>query len=94
MFDSKNGTFKEWAIPTAWSGPYDVELDKNGEAWTGGMFSDRLVRLNTKTGDITEYLMPRNTNIRKIFVDNLTTPVTVWVGNNHGDSIVKFEPLD
>ena len=94
MFDSKNGTFKEWAIPTAWSGPYDVELDKNGEAWTGGMFSDRLVRLNTKTGEFTEYLMPRNTNIRKIFVDNSTTPVTVWVGNNHGDAIVKFEPLD
>jgi virginiamycin B lyase len=94
MFDTRSETFKEWALPTPWTGPYDVELDKNGDAWTGGMFSDRLVRLNTKTGEFTEYLMPRNTNIRKIFVDNSTTPVTVWVGNNHGDSIVKFEPLD
>jgi streptogramin lyase len=94
MFDTRTATFKEWELPTPWSGPYDVELDKNGDAWTGGMFSDRLVRLNTKTGQFTEYLMPRNTNIRKIFVDNSTNPVTVWVGNNHGDSIVKFEPLD
>jgi imidazolonepropionase-like amidohydrolase len=27
-------------------------------------------------------------------VDNRTTPVTFWVGNNHGASIVKLEPLD
>jgi imidazolonepropionase-like amidohydrolase len=29
-----------------------------------------------------------------VFVDNRTTPVTFWVGNNHGASIVKLEPLD
>jgi len=27
-------------------------------------------------------------------VDNSTTPVTFWVGSNHGASIVKLEPLD
>jgi streptogramin lyase len=94
MFDTRSATFKEWAIPTPWTGPYDVALDKNGEAWTGGMFSDRLVRLNTKTGQFTEYLLPRSTNIRKVFVDNSTNPVTVWFGNNHGDSIIEFQPLD
>jgi streptogramin lyase len=69
-------------------------LDKNGEAWTGGMFSDRVIRFNTKTGQFTEYLLPRNTNIRRVFVDNSTTPVTFWAGNNHGRSIVKVEPLE
>jgi hypothetical protein len=29
-----------------------------------------------------------------VFVDNSTTPVTFWVGNNHGASIVKLEPLN
>jgi hypothetical protein len=29
-----------------------------------------------------------------VFVDDSTTPVTFWVGNNHGASIVKLEPLD
>jgi hypothetical protein len=27
-------------------------------------------------------------------VDNRTNPVTFWVGNNHGASIVKLETLD
>jgi len=29
-----------------------------------------------------------------VFVDNSTTPVTFWVGNNHGASIVRLEPLE
>src|SRR5262249_22496313 len=41
-----------------------------------------------------QYLLPRSTNVRRVFVDNRTTPVTFWVGNNHGASIVKLEPLD
>jgi hypothetical protein len=58
------------------------------------MLNDRVVRLDTKSGDFTEYLLPRTTNIRRVFVDNSTTPVTFWVGSNHGASIVKLEPLD
>jgi virginiamycin B lyase len=27
-------------------------------------------------------------------VDNSTTPVTFWVGNNHRGKIIKLEPLD
>jgi virginiamycin B lyase len=27
-------------------------------------------------------------------LDNSTTPVTFWVGSNHGASIIKLEPLD
>jgi hypothetical protein len=29
-----------------------------------------------------------------MFVDNSTSPVTVWVANNHGASVIKLEPLD
>ena len=94
MFDTKTEKFKEWSMPTRWSAPYDVTLDKNEEAWTGSMLNDRVMRLNTKTGEFTEYLLPRTTNIRRVFVDNSTTPVTFWVGNNHGASIIKLEPLD
>jgi virginiamycin B lyase len=43
---------------------------------------------------MTDYLLPRSTNIRRVFVDNSTTPVTFWVGNDHGASIIKLEPLD
>ncbi len=94
MFDPKTERIQEWVLPTPWSAPYDVVLDKNGEAWTGSMLTDRIARLDPKSGQFTEYPLPRSTNIRRVFVDNSTTPVTFWVGNNHGASIVKLEPLD
>ena len=58
------------------------------------MITDHVTRLNTKTGQLIDYLLPRPTNIRRVFVDNSTTPVTFWVGSNHGASIIKLEPLD
>jgi hypothetical protein len=50
----------------------------------GGMTTDRGVRLDLKIGHTIEYLMPRDTNIRRVFVDNSTDPVTFWTGSNHG----------
>jgi virginiamycin B lyase len=94
MFDTRTERFQEWVVPTPWSSPYDVTADKNGELWTGGMTTDHVVRLDPDSGQVTEYFLPRNTNIRRVFVDNSTTPVTFWVGSNHGASIVKVEPLD
>ena len=94
VLDLKNDTVKEWTVPTAWAEPYDAVRDKNGEVWTGSMLSDRVSRLDPKTGAFVEYLLPHSTNIRRVYVDNTTTPVTFWTGNNHGASIVKVEPLD
>jgi virginiamycin B lyase len=94
MFDTRSEEFKEWPMPTAWTAPYDVVLDKNGEAWTGSMSTDRIVRLDPASSTSVEYLLPRETNIRRVFVDNSTSPVTFWVGSNHGASIVKLEPLE
>jgi streptogramin lyase len=94
MFDTKTLTFQEWAAPTPGAWPYDVTADRNGEAWSGGEYNDRILRLDPRTGQIVEYLLPRHTNVRRVWVDNSTTPVTFWVGNNHGASIVKLEPLD
>jgi virginiamycin B lyase len=34
------------------------------------------------------------TNIRNIWIDDETTRVILWFGNNHGAAIVKLEPLD
>src|SRR5207237_782087 len=94
MLDTKTGEFKQWPVAPRWSAPYDVAIDKNEEAWTGSMVTDQVTRLNTRTGESVTYLLPRSTNIRRVHVDNSTTPVTFWVGSNHGASIVKLEPLD
>jgi hypothetical protein len=58
------------------------------------MLNDLVARLDTKSGQITEYLMPHPTNIRRVFVQDNGTKSVLWVGNNHGAAIVKVEPLD
>ena len=83
----------EWPVP-AYTYPYRATVDKNGEIWTGGMHTDRAVRLNPKTGETVEYQLPGETNMRSVFVDNSTTPVTFWTGSNHRAALVKVEPLD
>jgi virginiamycin B lyase len=94
MFDTRTERFQEWPVPMPGAWPYDVTADKNGDVWTGGEYDDRILRLDPKSGQFTTYLLPRSTNVRRVFVDNRTTPVTFWVGNNHGASIVKLEPIE
>ncbi|HEV2982922.1 MAG TPA: hypothetical protein VGX46_00970, partial [Vicinamibacterales bacterium] len=91
MLDTRTGRFLEWKVPTPGAWPYDATVDRNGNVWTGGEFNDRILRLDPGTGEFIEYALPRATNVRRVFVDNRTTPVTFWVGNNHGASIIKLE---
>ena len=94
MFDAKTGAIKEWRMPTPWSAPYDVVKTRHDEVWTGSMLNDLVARLDIKTGQVVEYLLPRPTNIRRVFVDDSTSRPVFWVGSNHGASIIKVEPLD
>jgi virginiamycin B lyase len=94
MLDTRTSAFREWKLNTRWSAPYDVVLDKNDNAWTGSMVTDLVTRVDTRSGEMVDYLLPRPTNIRRVFVDNSSTPVRFWVGSNDGASIVKVEPLD
>jgi virginiamycin B lyase len=94
MFDLKTEKITEWDVPTPHTYSYDVFHDKNGELWSGSMASDRVLRFDPVKRTSVEYLLPRPTNIRKVFVDNSTSPVTFWAGNNHGAAIIKIEPLD
>jgi virginiamycin B lyase len=95
VFDPANEAIKEWKLPTNWSQPYDVAPAKGAaEVWTGSMLTDQVARLNPQTDEIVEYLLPRTTNIRRVFVvDGGPRPV-LWAGSNHGNAIVKVEPLD
>jgi streptogramin lyase len=94
MFDPKTENIKEWSTLTKWDNPYDVVPAKNGEVWTGSMHTDLVTRLDTKTNTMTQYLLPRSTNIRRVFVEETGPRPVLWVGSNHGASIVRVEPLD
>ncbi len=58
------------------------------------MTSDRVMRLNTSSGEVTEYLLPSPTNVRRGDVVNSPNGVSFWTGSNHSGRIVKVEPLE
>jgi len=93
VFDTRAEKFTEYDLPPR-TYPYRADFDKNGEIWASTMHTDRVVRLDPKTNTAVQYMMPSDTNMRTVFVDNSTTPVTFWVGSNHDHRIVKVEPLD
>ena len=94
MFDPKTKTIKEWMTPTKWDNPYGVVAARNGEVWTGSMHTDLVTRLFPESGDMVQYLLPRTTNLRRVFVEETGTRPVLWVGSNHGASIVRVETLD
>jgi hypothetical protein len=47
-------------------------------AWTGGMANDHVSRLNVKTGEVVDYLLPSETNIRRVDVDKTTPLSQLW----------------
>ena len=95
MFDTKTETFKEWDDADA----VVVALRRRARQERRGV--DRLDddrprdRASTpRPATWSSTCCRASTNIRRVFVDNSTTPVTFWVGSNHGASIIKLEPLD
>jgi streptogramin lyase len=95
FFDPKTAAIKEYKLPTPWSDPYDVVASKDGtQVWTGSMQTDQVSRLDVKTGTVTDYLLPKSTNIRRVFLQETGPRPILWVGSNHGGSIVRVEPLD
>jgi virginiamycin B lyase len=94
MFDPKTKEIKEYKLKAPWATPYDVVATKSGEVWAGAMTNDMVNRLDTVSGEEVDYLLPRPTNIRRVFVDERGAKPVLWVGSNHGASVVKVEPLD
>ncbi len=93
VFDPKTEKFTEYSMPPG-TYPYRANFDKNGDIWASTMSTDRVVRMDPKTGQTDQYLMPSDTNMRTVYVDNTTNPVSFWVGSNHDHAVVRVEPLN
>jgi virginiamycin B lyase len=48
-------SFKEWTAPTKGSRPHDPLATHDGYLWYTGQYANTLGRVNTKTGEITEF---------------------------------------
>jgi streptogramin lyase len=93
MFDPKTQKITDWKAPTQWTRPYDAEFDDKAYDWGAGMDNDIALRLNTQTGEFTEYLLPHETNVRHVEVQKSGALSSMWLGDQHGGTIVHIEPL-
>lgn len=93
MFDPKTQKITEWKAPTEWTRPYDAQFDDKTYVWTAGMDNDFALRLNTQTGEFIEYLLPRGTNVRHVEVQKSGTFSSLWLGDQHGNTLIRVEPL-
>jgi streptogramin lyase len=60
--------------------PYSLSVDdKNQIVWTNDFNSGRIYRLDLKTGQSTEFLMPAPYEIRDLTVDETAPRPTVWI---------------
>ena len=93
MFDPKTQKITEWKAPTDWTRPYDAQFDDKTYAWEAGMDNDLAIRLNAQTGEFTEYLLPHETNVRHVEVQKSGALSSLWLGDQHGGTLVRVEPL-
>jgi streptogramin lyase len=74
---------------------YSVKPDKNGEVWGGELHGREFLRYNPKTGHWTEYAMPEPySHSRAVWVDQTTTPTTVWYADYSTGRIVRIQPME
>lgn len=96
MFNTRTRRYEgNWTAPTPHTRPYDAHYDEKGYNWSGGMDSDFIIRLNVATGHMNQYLLPYRTNIRNVHMQRGVQGglSSLWVGNQHGATITRVEPL-
>ena len=86
---------KLYPVPSPFFFPYDAHYDEQGFTWTGGIYSDRVARMNVESGEWNFYLLPFEANIRDV---NLKPAERnglsgLWIGHTHQAMITLVEPL-
>ena len=81
---------KQWQVPTAGSRPHDPIATKDGHIWWTGQLSNRLGRLNPKTGAMTEFVLnTAHTGPHGLAEDRRGN---IWYTGNHAAHIGKLDP--
>ena len=82
-------TIKQWQVPTRGSRPHDPVATRDGHIWWTGQLSNRLGRLDPKTGSLTEfYLKTKNSGPHGLTEDG---DGNIWFTANHAAYIGKLD---
>jgi streptogramin lyase len=86
---------KLYAVPFPYFFPYDAHHDERGYTWTGGIYADRVARMNVESGEWNFYLLPFEANIRDINLEPAARGELsgLWIGHTHQAMITLIEPL-
>jgi virginiamycin B lyase len=92
--DPRTRRITEYYPPIPYVTFYEAMPDKNGEVWAGALHAGRFVRFNPRTERWIEYMMPEPySHNRRTWIDNSTTPVTVWYVDHNG-YLIRIQPLE
>lgn len=95
--DSKAKRMREFWPPTPprpYTDFYSAMPDKNGDVWVGELHGRGILRFSPQRERWTEYVLPEPYAVtRDIWVDNSTTPVTVWYPDFSTGRIVRIQPF-
>ncbi len=93
-FDMREKRVHEYPLPTPYTTLYTARADKNGEVWAGELNGGHYLRFDPKTEQFTAYALPEPYGMdRESWVDNSTSPVSVWYVDHEG-FLVHIQPLD
>ena len=74
---------------------YTATPDKNGEVWGGVMHGRGFVRFNPKTDEWVVYENPEPSALNRFqWIDNSTTPPTIWYPDFLTQMFVRIQPLE
>ena len=74
---------------------YTATADKNGEVWGGVMHGRGFVRFNPKTDRWIVYENPEPSALNRYhWIDNSTTPPTIWYADFQTQMFVRIQPLE
>ncbi len=92
--DPKTRHITEHNPPFPYEAFYEVLPDKNGDIWAWALHGGRLLRFTPSTNRWIAYMLPEPySHNRRTWVDNSTTPVTVWYVDHNG-YMVRIQPLE
>jgi len=91
---AKGKEMKLYPVPFPWFFPYDAHYDEHGYTWTGGIYADRVARLQLDSGEWVFYLLPFTANIRDINLQPARDGGLsgLWLGHTHQGLITLVEP--
>ncbi|HEX2652776.1 MAG TPA: hypothetical protein VHN11_03905 [Xanthobacteraceae bacterium] len=81
--------FKQWQVSTSGSRPHDPWATPDGAIWYTGQLSNKLGRVDTKTGEIKEFPLEPQTGPHGITADK---DGNIWYTGNFQGLIGKYDP--